>query len=560
MCEAWLKFDRLVSLRILAMVRSSATVTRNSGEQVLDSVTSLVYQTHLSIMSDDRELCQQVVSIYRRLDERREQMQQLRAAIGQTQQSSHDSSTVDVFLDFVSKFSVNGPSSFSDRLQGRICGQPDYLLETSRSFCPEQYDTAFPDKMMSLSAILPLPSHPRTQRYFVTFQEKARRWQRVIVVAMFESFRDPSAMIQVSAAGNIKRTHRAIPKRLKSSIQRLLRDTEDFGTVTNVFANLKENENGQISADMTRVEKTENMLERHMSDENKILQDIEHLGCPQFGESQVIFKAKISCYRFKVWVGDRDFTERKVPFASAGLQGDNLFEDFIDEVKRFTYLRGCRGISQFLGVILDDTRRHIKGYLYEAPVIHNLELLISLANSQSKPIPWAIRELWVGQIVAAMSNVHGKGLVIGALINTYINLRADGTVVLDLSECAFRNLSTQRDRLPPELWRMNLETCRKPSSTPLNFQTDVFQLGFSIWLIAEHRPNSRGYYCTRAACTNVPRYQCTASHINPTELPPCSVGIPSYINDLVTASRLPNAKDRPSAGIYILKSLHLGLS
>ena len=95
---------------------------------------------------------------------------------------------------------------------------------------------------------------------------------------------------------------------------------------------------------------------------------------------------------------------------------------------------------------------------------------------------------------------------------------------------------------------MNFDTCRRPSNIPLNFQTDVFQLGFSIWLIAEHRPDSQGYYCTRAVCTKVPRYQCTTSHIKPTELPPCSAGIPSYINDIITASRLPNPKDRPSAG------------
>ena len=229
------------------------------------------------------------------------------------------------------------------------------------------------------------------------------------------------------------------------------------------------------------------------------------------------------------------------------MQGDNLFDDFIDEVKRLTSLRGCRGIVQFLGVILDDTRRHIKGYLCEAPSVPSLKLLISLANSQSKPIPWTVRESWIGQIVAAMSNVHARGLVIGALNNDRISIRSDGTAVLELSECAHSYLPTQRDRLPPELWEMNFGACRIPSSTPLNFQTDVFQVGFSILLIAEHRSDSFGYYCTRAVCTSVPRYQCTASHMKPTELPPCSVGIPSYINDLITASRLPNPNDRPSA-------------
>ena len=547
-CEAWLNFYRLVSIRLLAVTRNpTASATHNYGEQILDSVSSLVHQTRLSVVSDDRELCQKVVRIYRRLGERREQMQQLRTTIAQTQQSSYDSSTVEIFLDFVSRFSVNGPNSSIDRLLGAISGHPDYLLETSPSFYPEQYDTAFPDNMMSVSAILPLPSHPRTQRYFITFQEKARIWRRVIVVATFENFRDPSAIIQVSAVAYRRLTDQWIPELLKTPLQKLLREMENFSCVTNVSVNLKETETGQIAADTTRVEGVEDMLERHMSDEDKILQEIEHLGCPRFVESQVVFKAQLSCYRYKVWVGDRDFTECKVPFASAGLQGENLFEDFIGEVKRLTSLSGCRGIVQFLGVILDDTRRHIKGYLYEAPIIPNLRLLIGLAISQSKPIPWAVRELWIGQIVAAMSNVHARGLVIGALNMNRISIRADSTVVLDLSECAHRQLLTHRDRLPPELWRMNFNTCRVSRNTPLNFQTDVFQLGHLIWLIAEHQPSSEGHYCTRALCTKVPRYQCTASHTEPTELPPCSIDIPLYINDLVTVSRLPNPRDRPSA-------------
>ena len=172
-CEAWLNFHRLVSIRVLGMIRSSATsATRSSGEQILDSVSSLVHQTHPSIVSDDRELCQQVAHIYRRLGERREQVQQFRNTIARTPQSSYDSSTVEIFLDFVSRFSVNGPNSSIDQLLGDIAGHPNYLLETSPSFYPEQYDTASPDRRMSISAILPVRNHSRTQQYFVTFQEK----------------------------------------------------------------------------------------------------------------------------------------------------------------------------------------------------------------------------------------------------------------------------------------------------------------------------------------------------------------------------------------------------
>jgi hypothetical protein len=126
-------------------------------EQVLGSIASVVYQTHRSIMSDDRVLCQQVSRIYHGLSEQPMQMQQLRTAIAQAEQSrynradtaldvsegtvgqavkhdvaeGHDSFTTDVFLNYVSRFSVNDPNSPIDRLHTSFSGSPDYYLKTS---------------------------------------------------------------------------------------------------------------------------------------------------------------------------------------------------------------------------------------------------------------------------------------------------------------------------------------------------------------------------------------------------------------------------------------------
>lgn len=91
-------------------------------------------------------------------------------------------------------------------------------------------------------------------------------------------------MIQASPVATVGIHYKWIPEWLQSLLRRLLRDTENFGSVTNVFVHSTENENGQIAADMTTVEKAEIMLERHMSNEIKILQEIERLGCPQFKE------------------------------------------------------------------------------------------------------------------------------------------------------------------------------------------------------------------------------------------------------------------------------------
>lgn len=48
-------------------------------------------------------------------------------------------------------------------------------------------------------------------------------------------------------------------------------------------------------------------------------------------------------------------------------------------------------------------------------------------------------------------------------------------------------------------------------------------------------------------CTNVPRYQCTADHASPRDLPTCSEGAPSSVNDLIAASRFLKPKGRPIA-------------
>ena len=254
---------------------------------------------------------------------------------------------------------------------------------------------------------------------------------------------------------------------------------------------LKENEGGDIAADMKKVEIEENELEKRMSrDELRLIQDMAHRSCPSYKESQVLVKDQLGIYRCKVWVQGRDCSKRKAPFASAGIQGENLFNDFTEELKRLVSMRGCGGTVEFRGIVFDDTGKHVMGYLYELPIIQNIRLFISLANIMSVRILWHIWELWARQIIAVVSNIHARGFILGALNNNQIGIRADGNVVLDVSESTHKRLSTQRDRLPSELHGMGFKSGVVSSGIPLNFQTDIFQLGLSIWLIAEHQPET----------------------------------------------------------------------
>ena len=100
--------------------------------------------------------------------------------------------------------------------------------------------------------------------------------------------------------------------------------------------------------------------------------------------------------------------------------------------------------------------------------------------------------------------------------------------------------------MPPEL-RNPTQSNGAPQRKIMNFRTDVFQLGYILWRLAEHRSNVSGYLCAKLACTNFPRYKCTVDHTNPVELPACCGGIPPYFSDIIRECRSPNPRARPTA-------------
>lgn len=536
-------------------------------ERLMDYVEPLLQQTYRSMTSNNSAPCQQITHIYDGSGQHRlhatpidpPKRSRAQSLLNRAQNASHPSiedgdsdghhpATTRLILDFVSRFSVDDPHSAINRLGARFSGSLDSQLERSPSFYPEQYATSACSNIVCVSAILPSARDPRSLRFFLTFQEKCRRWRRVIVVATFHKLKALSGLLQSSFPANMGSRYFSLPIPVQASLRTTLQRIEHFSPVTNVAVDLEEDEDGQMTSVTKIREIAEDTMEKAMSDENGLLQDIRTLGCRQFQESQISLKARISCYRYKVWASGRDYIQRKVPFASAGLQGDNVFRDFAREVKRLNSLRQCTGVLQFIGVVLDDTGQHLKGYLCEGPVVHDLRGLFGLANGQSKTLPWPVRQLWISQIVSAMSEIHARDLVVGALNMSRINIKIDGTAVLDLSDSAHRHLFTNAAYLPPELDNTTTwNTGRVSLDAVLNTQTDVFQLGFFIWLVAEHRGCPVGYYCVKDACTSFPQYRCTAAHADPKTLPACSASIPSYVNDIIKACRSADPSDRPPA-------------
>ena len=83
----------------------------------------------------------------------------------------------------------------------------------------------------------------------------------------------------------------------------------------------------------------------------------------------------------------------------------------------------------------------------------------------------------------------------------------------------------------------------------MDHQTDIFQLGLLLWLLAEQKPNHGVSFCRNFGCTKRPMYTCGADHANPVGLPPCPsfTNIPTYFTGIIDRCRSADPKDRPPA-------------
>jgi len=454
------------------------------GKQSSNPLTSLVCGTQHALLSEDYPLQRHLAPIHQELDGSCPQTNLLKPIFRPHEKSKsgrqpvsdggtavpkrlvhqplesvtadkQELSAVDIFYDCISRLSVDD-------------------LETKSSFYPEQYSTegVFSERVFVI-AMLQSQDDPRKQKYFLLYAENPRRWQRITVTATFHHVQERAAILQVLAVDNNDDNCKTLPKAIQNLLDPLLPQLDFFYPVTNLSLSLEEDKSGQIGIEPRAINAAEDTLEARMSDEDRILQEIEHLGCRKILESDVIILSRISSSSYHALIGTRKCIEQKVPFAAAGRPGEN------EDLKVVRSLRGCAGVVQFIGVVCDEIGRHLKSYLYESPIIGSLSRLSKIANSQSEKVPWLIREIWLTQIIKAISEVHEKNKVVGVLTIHNIGLRADGTTVLIRLETSQRHIPNTKGAMPPEL-RESLERHKGVAPEVLNFQTDIFQLGLIL--------------------------------------------------------------------------------
>ena len=290
-----------------------------------------------------------------------------------------------------------------------------------------------------------------------------------------------------------------------------------------VSIHITEDDRKQFSFDDSTVLFSEDVEEIEMCDEVDRLQDIEGLGCAQYLESEIIVRARISSSAYIVLVESQSCIERKLPFVGAGFPGQNGMDEYFDDLRLLYSLRGCACIVHFIGLVLDDNRQHLKGCLFESPTLGTVQQIFETAEAKTEQISWAVRETWAKQIVTP-TEVHSRGFIVGVLQLDSIGVKANGSAVLTALKPAGRHLPNRRGYVPPEL-RLQSGDALYPNK--MTFRTDIFQLGFTLWLLAEHKSTVCGYYCIRNGCTTIPRYSCTADHTNPVGLPSCLKGFPA---------------------------------
>jgi serine/threonine protein kinase len=379
------------------------------------------------------------------------------------------------------------------------------------------------------------------------YAETPRRWRRIIVSVTFSTIQEHSIISEVFATDNNEGACKVLPKEVQSSFGSMFHQLQLSSSVSRLSLSLIEDESGRFKPDPSRIKVVEDMLEKDKSREDQILQDIEDMGCTMFLESEIAVNARITSTCFKVMVNGLKCVEQKVPFASAGKKGENGFQDFFNDLKLHNSLRDCSGVARFIGVVLDETRTHLRSYLYESPTIMTLQRLFTIASAKSETIPWSIREIWSQQIVNAVSEIHSRSLVVGVLNMEAISIRADGAAILTRVKTSHRHLENEKGNMPPEL-RNILKDGDNNQRQMMSFRTDIFQLGFVLWLLAEHKSGSgASYLCVNSACTAFPRSKCTAEHTNPIELPDCYSGVPPYFTKIIRECRSPDPRGRPTA-------------
>ena len=461
-----------------------------------------------------------------------------------------DSDATDIFDDCVSHFSEDRPGTLVDRLRTHFASRvsPDDFFENPLTFVGEQYTVETmlgePAAVVAMTETYCSSIH-RLQRYFLIYAEAPRLWRRVTVSATMLRSSQYLVDSEVASPDLIFSTYKTLPGNLHTQLQGLLKNLTLLETVTRISLTIAEHSPANYTIYTPSVVVSEDLEESYTTNEEEMLRDIEHMNCPQYLQSEVIVRERVDAQTYVAQVESCTCIERKLPFSGAGLPGDDGCQRFWQDLKLAKSLYECDGVVQFMGVVLDDNRTHVKSVLQELPPLGTIRSILAQAELREERVPWPVRATWARQIITAVAEIHSKGFFVGMLHINFAGVRSDGSAVLNLRRRGYKNSINREGEIAPESRTVPMHS---PQPRELDFHSDIFMLGMFLWQLAEHRSNIAGYLCLRNACTSVPCHSCRAEHTNPVGLPPCiDKEVPEAFNLVISLCRQADPKQRPPA-------------
>ena len=423
-------------------------------------------------------------------------------------------------------------------------------FETRSSFYPESYTSAEPlqDRLVVV-AILDSTWKKGERNYFLTYAESPRRWRKVILTTIITDQKKSENLVMIPEYLDAAR--KTLPLEVHRMFSSLLDNVELSEPITKLRVHLKESQPKKLKVCAPGILVASNELERRRMDSKEILQRIRASHCHRFAESSIVIQTRIQASCYMVWNGSSICLEQMAPFANTSMSGDDGFQDFINGLEKFHLrLRGCPGVPELLGIVVDDAGQHIKGYLLECPK-YTLRSLIGASLSTLEPFfPMLLREHVARELIRAVVEVHETGAKLGFLSQNHLMLTSDLRVVIKSPQMSNGStLMLRKVHVPPELRLQQSASLNSAQDNRLlNFKTDIFQLGLVLWQILQQARGVRAILCAQSGCTQFPRHKCCIpDHREAIALPRCNPSVPEYFNTLIEQCRRTNPNDRPSA-------------
>lgn len=414
--------------------------------------------------------------------------------------------------------------------------RPASPLELSPAFMPELYtvDESFPTLFTNRSEQLDLSEHTLTNLYTMFYRARCRQWIGItasvtisVESSLFQFARlAPCSITGLEPAG-------PLAKAIKQFLDAQCEDVEMDAHVELYVGARFRDDFTSISPTASAIAKLAKSFPRCLPVKSYLLEAAEafYHGHYHFIPDSRIVQVPLpkrskgyfflSSYRSE-WMLDFRFN----------LNAD-LNRRYIYLVKALHHLRGCDGVSELVGLITaneEDARHKMKGFLIRLPPGGHL---LHYLGVQRQPIPWHRRERWCREVVHAVASTHARDVVIGHLGysgNRGVCIDAHDSVVLYYFYPAYRFTQRILDEVVPPEHRKRAAELGAKGTLPATPQTDIFQLGMMIWLVAsgrEGRPHGM--------------------ELKGAQLPHLDGDVPEYINRIIAECRREQASERRAA-------------